>query len=269
MKEIRLIAADMDHTLLTEAGEFPPGFFDTVLKLNQLGVDFVIASGRPLYTLESLFTKVQGVISYIADNGGVIQYKGKRIFSNLLEKTAIKDLIRFSKSLSQGIPVLCGLQCAYIEAKHRIHDPLLSTFYTKITYVDDLLTIDCDADKFTIYYPDKNAKEQCEVHYLPRFHNQFAVTLGDVIWIDITNPGVNKGQAMDFLKKSLNITRANMMAFGDTFNDKEMLEAVDYSYLVANATPEMFAYARYKCPSNEEYGVMQILDQVIAAKTRL
>ncbi|MDR1301001.1 MAG: HAD hydrolase family protein [Treponema sp.] len=50
MNTIKLIASDMDHTLLTEKGELPPNLDMYILQLDKIGIDFVIASGRPLYT---------------------------------------------------------------------------------------------------------------------------------------------------------------------------------------------------------------------------
>ena len=48
MKDVKLVATDMDHTLLTEKGELPPHFAQTIAELKTVGVDFAIASGRPL-----------------------------------------------------------------------------------------------------------------------------------------------------------------------------------------------------------------------------
>ena len=56
------------------------------------------------------------------------------------------------------------------------------------------------------------------------------------------------------------------MAFGDTYNDVEMLQAVKYSYLVANAAEDMKQYANYTTKSNDDYGVSHILDQLIVTK---
>jgi hydroxymethylpyrimidine pyrophosphatase-like HAD family hydrolase len=56
-----------------------------------------------------------------------------------------------------------------------------------------------------------------------------------------------------------------MMAFGDTYNDKEMLEATEFSYVVANADTQMRQFANYVTDSNDDHGVIKILDQVIQA----
>ena len=47
MKNVKLIASDMDHTLLMENGKLPDGFFDYIDRLDEKGIRFVVASGRP------------------------------------------------------------------------------------------------------------------------------------------------------------------------------------------------------------------------------
>ena len=68
------------------------------------------------------------------------------------------------------------------------------------------------------------------------------------------------------LSGALGLERNQMMAFGDAFNDLEMLEAVEHSYAVANADPEIIARAKYVTASNEEYGVMEVINELIARR---
>ena len=75
----------------------------------------------------------------------------------------------------------------------------------------------------------------------------------------------NKGMAMRKIGELLGIDTSEMMAFGDNFNDAEMLKTVYYSYIVANAQPGMEKFARFRAPSNEERGVLQVMEQVLAA----
>lgn len=83
MKQVKLIATDMDHTLLTEQGELPPRFAEYIHELNHYGITFAIASGRPLYTLKKVFANLQDELTFISDNGGVISHHGERIYQSL------------------------------------------------------------------------------------------------------------------------------------------------------------------------------------------
>lgn len=53
------------------------------------------------------------------------------------------------------------------------------------------------------------------------------------------------------------------MAFGDTYNDIEMLQTVKYSYIVKNAASDMKQYANFITDSNDDYGVLKVIDKII------
>ena len=53
---------------------------------------------------------------------------------------------------------------------------------------------------------------------------------------------------------------------GDAPNDAEMLDTVGFGYMMANAVPEMREHARYVAPSNEDRGVLTVMDQIVAAR---
>jgi len=266
MKNIKLVAADMDHTLLTEKGELPPNFSEYVNKLDELGVCFTIASGRPLFTLQSTFSNIKDKMAFISDNGGCVCYHGEIIYTNIIEYEKYRELIEFVEEETKGIAILCGLDTTYISSKYIEYEVFFRKFYTSLKFSDNLREVNCLVDKFTIFFPDKDSKPHYEKIFKPKFGNDFNVTVGDAIWVDIMNKGVDKGAAMRVLGNELGITSSQMMAFGDTYNDIEMLEAVEFSYIVANAADEMKKYAKYITASNDEYGVTKVLDELIETR---
>lgn len=263
MDAIKLIASDMDHTLLTEKGEIPPNFDDYIPKLEKLGIDFVIASGRPLYTLYGLFPEMKDRMSFISDNGGIIIRKGEVIFKSLLERAAYRSMIKFTEEATPGVAILCALDAAFISEKYKKYENHLKTFYLKIKFVKDIEECVEEACKFTVYFPDKNSAEYYESAFKPRYGGDFSVTIGDTIWIDIMNKGIDKGKAMRVLAERLNIGCENMAAFGDTYNDIEMLQSVKHSYIVKNASEDMKKYANFTADSNDNFGVLKVLDTII------
>ncbi|HHG8774174.1 TPA: HAD family hydrolase [Raoultella planticola] len=265
---IRLIASDMDHTLLTEKGELPANFDDYIDQLARLGIEFVIASGRPLYTLHEVFPAARQKMSFISDNGGVISYRGEIIFKSLLSPHAYQAMIQFVEEHTDGIAILCGLDSAVISTRHHKHQSFLKHFYSKITLADNLSQTVVDADKFTVYFPNKNSKQYFTEVFKPEYGNDFSVTVGDTIWIDIMNAGVDKGKAITLLGHHLGLAPEQMMAFGDTYNDIEMLQAVAHSYIVKNAHDDMRKYARFVTDSNDESGVTNVISRLIKNRTK-
>lgn len=267
MKDIRLVATDMDHTLLTEKGELPPMFTDCVEKLSRLGVYVAIASGRPMYTLKSLFPQLQDRLILISDNGAAISLRDEVLFKSLIAPEKYHILARYVEEKTDGIAVICGLDAAYVSKVALPHIDFLRKFYTQLEVVDDLTTVTASANKFTIFYPNADAQISHDQYFVPDFGKHYSITLGDTMWIDMMNVGVNKGSAMRFLDESLGIPTDQMMAFGDTYNDIEMLEAVKFSYTMENAAPNMREHAAFVTASNDDYGVIQVINQLIAAKS--
>lgn len=266
MKDVKLVASDMDHTLLTEKNELPPTLFKDIDKLQSLGVEFAIASGRPVYTLEDIFGDLKSEMTFVSDNGGVIVYHGDVIHMSPLPTADYQKMTRFTLEQTTGVPVICGLDAAYVPASAQVHDAALRTFYSKINFVDDIYNVDVDADKYTIYFPEGDSESANKNTFFPEFGADYSVVISGPEWIDVMNKGIHKGTAMSILGDKLKIKPSEMMAFGDMYNDIEMLKYVDHSYLVANAAADMDQYANYRTDSNDDYGVTNVLQKLIAAK---
>ena len=134
MDRIRLIASDMDATLLDEYSQLPPKFTETIRALAGQGILFAAASGRPLYTLETMFPDLLEEIILIGDNGGAARWKGKDLFVSEMPAEGWRQLARSTKQAGD-VGLLCGLQAAYAEKQDEKYDKVFKNFYTRVEYV--------------------------------------------------------------------------------------------------------------------------------------
>ena len=216
---VKLIASDLDGTLLQNgAHDVNPIVFDQIRTLKEHGIMFAAASGRPLYKLEEMFAPVLEQTILVADNGGAVRWRGKDLFVSRMEPEIWHRLTACAEENGDSF-VVCGLENAYLRPCDRCYDAVYRNFYNRIAYVSDLYTIDAAVDKFAIYLPQDNAQEVYEKVYGPRFGQELAVAVSGKCWIDVTNPGVTKGKAVERLSRLLDIPSGAMMAFGDTYND--------------------------------------------------
>ena len=260
MDRIRLIASDMDATLLDEQSQLPADFEETIHALAELGIRFAPASGRPLYTLEAMFPTLQDELVFIGDNGGAIRWKGQNLFTSEMSPEGWRALNRLTRE--QGdIAVLCGLESAYVERQYRQYDSVMKQFYTRVTYVDRLEAVTAPADKFTLYFPQHDSQQAFDAVY--RRLDAFSVTVAGECWIDIMNAGVTKGAALEVLGRTWDLPPESMLAFGDTYNDAEMLCTAKYGFLMENGSAPLRRSVPFLAPSNREAGVMQILQKVL------
>lgn len=263
MNQIKLIASDLDSTLLDGEGKLPAGIFPRIEQLHARGIHFVAASGRPIPTLQKLFGPAVHHMTLLGENGGDLYRDGKLIYTNPMPQTTYQALVHFAREQHAGIPVLCAPDAAYIDAQDRDKAGDVSNFFVSLHVVDDLEKLDTEIVKFTTLFPQGGAYEGV-VPYRKQFAHQLNVTVGGKWFLDIMNQDTNKGNGLKRLGELLNVQPSEMMAFGDTYNDIEMLETVHYSYLVANAAADMDAYAKYRTASNVDGGVLQVIDKVLA-----
>lgn len=262
MDRIGLIASDMDFTLLDEHSQLPPGFEQMVLDLEGEEILFAAASGRPLYTLEKMFPTLHDHMAFIADNGGVVRWKDETIYESRMPVEEYRAMARYCHEAGD-VGVVCGMECAYVEERYQQYDRVLRKFYTNITYVEDLTALDVAADKYTIYLPRDNARAAYDDQYGPGFGQRFSVAVAGDCWVDIMNQGVNKGSALELLGRRRGLSPDGIMAFGDTYNDTEMLTTARYGFLMSNGSKDLRARVPYLAPPHWDHGVMQVLAQVL------
>ena len=256
---IRLIASDMDGTLLDSQKRMPPHFEDAVRALCAQGVRFAVASGRQYESLLRDFTQIQDDILFIAENGALVMEHGKRLFVDPVPKEHLKGVIEAVRAIEDAYPILCTAEGAFIEdcAPDFMHDALM--YYARCERVPDLLRL-CgreDVCKIAVFDPTG-----AEAHSNPQLKGAFpdlAVILSGDRWSDIMRPGVNKGTAMRAIQRILGISPGECMAFGDYLNDLELMGACTHSYAMANAHPQLKAAARHGAPSNDENGVLRVI----------
>lgn len=265
LDRVRFVATDMDHSLLLEDSTLPEGLSERVEALARVGVEFAIASGRPLYTIRDFMGELAPKITIIADNGAVVAHRGEVVYQADLPVADYRRMARDTKRLG-GVSCVCALDACYYEHGSEPYDDFFGKFYTRRHYVDDLTELDLPADKFTIYFPDLDSHEKA-APFLAAIGDGFSASVTDRMWLDVTPLGVSKGAAMHRVSEILGVDLADMVAFGDERNDCDMLETVGFGYLMANAAPYMLPHADFIAPSNEDLGVLKVIDQIVAARS--
>ena len=264
LSSIKLVASDMDCTLLADDGTMPPHMEDRIRALDDAGIVFCAASGRPGYTLRAMFPGLEDHMAFLSDNGAAIFYRGETVFKDLMDPARVLELTRFTLEDGRGCPTVCGLDACYIRRCDEKFDSYFRTFYKNIVYMDDILELDADVNKYTVFFPDNDAEEVYAELYRDAWGGTFSTTNAGKMWIDIMNRHVDKGTGITRLCEHLGIDVADACALGDTYNDVQMLQTAGHAYLVANAEEHMHAHAGWMVPSNNDRGVAVAIDAILA-----
>lgn len=290
--QIRLVAVDMDGTLLDDEKNFPPGLDELLDHLEQRGVVFVPASGRQVWTLIDMFPERPG-LTFIGENGAIVMRDGREISSAPLDLATVRESVRLVRQYALPRPgataaredagegslrenfdgglVVCGKNCAYVERTDEAFLAAVAPYYTRTQCVDDLVKVIDDIEqgrideviiKLAVYSAgDVTALADQTLGRFARSH-QFAISAAN--WADLQDRGVDKGRALRALQEYLGVTPGQTAVFGDAGNDLSMIAQAEFSFAMENASADVRAAARFLAPSNNEAGVVQVLRALLA-----
>lgn len=258
--DIRLVALDMDGTLLDSDKKQPPDFMDWVK--THPAIKTVIASGRQYYTLVKDFLPIRDQLIYVAENGGIVFERDNVIYLNEMLKTDIKNCLDLIDRTDGTIPVICGAKSAYMRPSDDSVLREVAMYYSHLQQTPDLqeAALQDTIVKIAVFVERKMAESAIR-HFTEIAGHLSAVLSGDS-WIDIANRTVNKGVAVAAIQEKYGIAPEESMAFGDYLNDTELLQSCGESYCMANGHPDLKALAKYIADSNDNNGVMKILQQI-------
>lgn len=255
---IKLVAVDMDGTLLNDKKEFPKDFPEWVK--THKGVKTVLSSGRQYYALRKQFDEIKDDVIYIAENGGVVFMDDKVIYEDSMSPLDVRLCLDLALAIPDAIPLVCGVKATYYSKGTPEILGEAMKYYDRLEVVDDLrLAIGMDRIlKIAVFI--KDFKAQAAYSVLPTLPEGTSAVLSGDSWIDIANEGVSKGPALHFLLHKLGIKREEAAAFGDFPNDITMLQTVGESYAMSNGHDDVISIAKHvTLRSNNEDGVMYTL----------
>ena len=262
LDSIKLVATDMDLTLLADDKSMPAGVDERIDALAKNGVLFCAASGRPALALRESFPAHHQDMALVADNGASVYLRDELVYRDLIDRDLYHEVLALATATEGSVPVLCAFDDAYVLERDRCHEDVVSIYYRSITYVESFEELDVDSNKISIYFPGWDSKQKNDEVYSPAFASRLYLTCAGNEWLDFMNIGVDKGSGIRHLAQHLGIDLSDIAAFGDTYNDIPMLDIVGHSYVMANAAEHMHDHGKFLAPSNNEAGVT-VIDHIV------
>ncbi len=260
---IRLIASDLDGTLLDDEKRLPPNFFEVLDEIYERGIVFAVASGRTFSAVEHLFPeKYREKISYICDNGACTYINGKADDIFPLERAVYEELLEKCGKIGGFEFVVCASSGVFYKNSDSEFAKDVSLFYKKNMPIDDLENVEGEIYKLAVC--DKLGTVE---HGKPIidgiFGDKLNVQASGAEWMDVMAGGVSKGRALRTMQKHLGISPAETMAFGDYFNDADMLASASFSFCMENGSDEVKKMCRYIAPDNNSGGVTECIKKFV------
>jgi Cof subfamily protein (haloacid dehalogenase superfamily) len=264
LSKVKFVVTDMDGTLLNSHYELSKDFFPAFRKMQSKGILFAAASGRQYYNLLNRFESIKNEMVFIAENGSYVVYKGEDMLVEAMEHEITREQLLQARNIPHTYVVLCGKKRAYVEKEDTVFISKVKLYYDRFEVVENLLDVE-DDEFLKIAICDLAGSEKNSFTHFKQMRDILQVKVSGNIWLDISHKLANKGRAMELLQKKHNIKIEETMAFGDYLNDLEMMHKAHFSFAMENAHPDIKKAARFLAKSNDENGVMEILQHMLDA----
>ena len=264
--DIKVIATDMDGTFLNPNNDYDRKRFAQVFtRLEERGIRFVPISGNQYYQIRSFFPERAHQMTIVGENGAYIVENGHFIKSYRLPLRLVDTILDYlSQHQLEQEMILCGEKASYIlkSAPSRAKD-FFAIYCHRLEELADFKQLPQDGFlKFSFNTPLEQTQQIIDDLHQLLGQEIEAVTTGHGN-IDIIARGVHKARALDFLLDRWGYGPENLMAFGDSNNDLQMLKFAKYGYAMENSSQEAKAITELRAPANSESGVLQIIEQYL------
>lgn len=266
--KIKLIALDMDGTLLNSKSQISQKNLEALKKAKEMGIKIVLASGRPCLSLRPYID----LLDLHEDDDYTICFNGSQVLNNNTSSIiyskciSLEDMKKaFFLSNKLGVSfyaysmkeeILYDSYSSYIDYEHKLTtNPIRQAdlsqinepYYIKMTFTDSKEKIDAITKEVENVFAN--------THTVVRSHD---------IFLEIINKETSKGSALLFLLNHLNISPEECMSFGDNQNDYTLITSVKYGIAMKNSPSESLKKAAFEVTlSNDEDGVAHIINKYI------
>ena len=275
---IKLIATDLDNTLLAKDGSLPDSTADLLVQCVEKGVSIAISTGRSFASAKGVADQFLARIPAedkdgdgFTDSSLAICYNGAQIRDLTTGETVFSTYIK--EDLFRGVIDFCHEQGMYIQLYDRDEivvekldlsrhpDPDLA--FASYREVGDLTDHPFFESPKILLADDPALIPEKQALLEKTFEGRIFCAQSASHLIEVMPAGINKGVALDALRSRLMVSREETMALGDNTNDSHLLMASGFAVAVSNAVPALKEIADYVCENERSAGVEEALRKFV------
>ena len=286
----KLVTVDLDGTLLNSYGEVTENTKEKIKKIQEKGVEIMIASGRPIDSIKTIAEEINSKKYFIAGNGAIIYdiQKEKIIYEKYIPRQKIIEIAKICEENNISYNIYTEKNIITQDLKYNVlyyYKENLKKDANKITSiikVDSILeyvknepnikclkiTV-CDENQtiFKSIVRRLRAIENIDVMDVSHMSRKvFKQGTEDIeigyFYTEISSTQVNKWQAIKYLLPILQIKPEEVIGIGDNINDKEMIENAGLGVCMRQSTPVIKEISDEITDSNTEEGVANVLEKI-------
>lgn len=272
MNNIRLIASDMDGTLLNRQGVISPGNLSAIRMAQKAGVVFAICTGRYPENVSIMLNDIGLECPVISLNGSVIEINGKRAYAYYMPQDVNKAVHAALERAGASYYMFCDRVVVTRREGIRHHsetqygERLAKQYGVTYAYGEKAARAAADGKLFKYYvYEDDESCSMEEARQTLADVPGIAVTASSGRNFEIMPEGSNKARGLEVLANMLHIPRESVMALGDYDNDIEMLEYAGLGVAMDNATDRVKRVADAVTGDHDKDGVAEAIMRFLPA----
>lgn len=266
MTLLRLIATDLDGTLLTPAHELSPATIEAVAAATDAGIEVVLASSRGPSAMLHIINQLEltAPVEFISAQGAIIGRLHPDARFQILQEQPIplelaQEVVAIADRLDISVNWICGL--AWLVSRFDDSTEHQISVLQELPTRRDLTAETHPPHKILLIMPD--AAPAAVISLLDALPAGLVATLSHPTFVEITAAGVGKGAALRSLCTRRGISSSEVVAIGDGQNDLGMFDFAGTSVAMANADPGLLARATMVTTSNDEDGVADAISALL------
>ena len=266
---IKLIATDMDGTILDSQGFLDLPRLEKILdRLEEKGIRFVIATGNEIHRVRQLLGHLTDRVVLIVANGAKIFENNQLIQVETWDNELVEKALTFFKGQEcQNQFVITSMNGGFVkegtiftQLDKFMTPEMIELFYQRMNFVEELHPELFGGVLKMSLVVGEDRTEQVQEDFNQVFNGYVQAVSSGYGCLDIIQDGIHKAWALQELLKRWNIKSEEIMAFGDSENDVEMLELAGIAYAMENADEKAKAVATDIAPANSQGGVYQVIE---------
>lgn len=265
----KILVLDIDGTLTNSQKIITKNTKNAIIDAMKRGHKVMLASGRPTpgmkkYAEELKLADYDGYL--LSFNGGKIIHchTGKIIYQKILPTSVVSTLYEYAVNHQCGLItymnddiILATDKDEFIEIESKINGMQCRKVENFVDYVSQYnlnkMLMTANPDKAEIYVKELQEK----------YKDILSIYRSEPFFIEIMPKNVDKAASLDKILADMNLTREDTICCGDGFNDKSMIEYAGVGVAMENAQPVVKEVADYITKSNDEDGIVEVIDKFI------
>lgn len=262
MSKIKLIATDIDGTILKYNYEFNQEVKDCIKSLTKMGIKVVLVTGRMHEATKHIAEELELDTPLVSYQGGLVKHNGETLYERHLDPKVTKEIINWAKKndihinlyLDDELYVENDSQTIRRYIKQGISRFNIMSFdEVKLEKINKMLLVDFeDENKVTMWKEYLETKYQ-DVHFIK----------STPYFCEICHTEATKACAVNFLKEYWELETDEVMSIGDQNNDIDLLAAGGIKVAMGNASEELKAVANYVTDTVNNNGFVKAVEKFI------